>query len=422
MNGDLQFSQFLEELSYAYQNVPFYRKHFDSASEVIVEDIMSSADVPLIPTTSKRDYRKNFPMGVFATGFDMNDAQLTRSQSSGTTGERLVSYELGALLMGRAMACCEANPEVAEAFVKSDRKICRYAAPNCSDVECANPNSQIADRLLSDGTLVLPVYHDLLTTSEKLIERAISEIMDYQPDLYYVDPTHFAFLMMEFKKRDLSPPDAPILCSYTSINPLNEMQILERFAPGKQLVELYSCSEMGWLGMSDPQGRLHLNHTSYFFEILDENGEQVEPGQTGELVISSIDKGALPHLRYRTGDILRLEEGRTEHNGLGPVVSMMGRQSNLLTLTNGRKLPYGEFKNLIAAPEAVNFFQLHQHSLDHFTLKLAVTDSFGAPQYSAVEKTVRALLGQHVRIDIQASNYVATERSGKFQCFKSDMD
>ena len=59
-------------------------------------------------------------------------------------------------------------------------------------------------------------------------------------------------------------------------------------------------------------------------EVLDPNtGEPVGPGEKGELVVTMLQKEALPIVRYRTGDITTLDEevcacGRT-HPRIGRI-------------------------------------------------------------------------------------------------------
>ncbi|CAM3906112.1 MULTISPECIES: phenylacetate--CoA ligase family protein [Pseudoalteromonas] len=411
----------LDEVYYAYNKVPFFKKHIDK-SGVSINQIMDSKDISLLPLTEKRDFRKHFPVGVFAQGYSMGSPLLTRSQSSGTTGDRLVTFELGMLLIGRAVACTEVNAEVEHAFVKTQRKIVRYAAPNCSDVECANPNSSKEDRTLSDGTLVLPVYHDLLTTSEHLIETAIKEIIEYQPDLYYVDPTHFAFLIGEFQKRGIIPPKAPIICSYSSVTALNRRRILSGFDQAVTFSELLSCSEMGWVAMECCHGALHLNDSSFHIEILNDNGEQVEHGEIGELVISSIDQGAVPHIRYKTGDYLRLDETPCRCGHSHRKVSVIGRASNCIALGDGTQVWASTLDSLIGAPKGLKMYQLHQHTNDYFSLKLIAEKDFEQTQLSASLAKLKSLLGLNSHLDISYVDYIATERSGKFQIIKTDLN
>jgi len=73
-------------LRHAYDNVPHYRKSFDTAG-VHPDDCRELADIAKFPTTSKADLRENYPFGMFAVPQD----QVRRVHaSSGTTGRPTV--------------------------------------------------------------------------------------------------------------------------------------------------------------------------------------------------------------------------------------------------------------------------------------------------------------------------------------------
>lgn len=417
------FEEFIEELEYAYDNVPFYAKHLEAAG-ITPDDIVDEEDIVKIPTSIKRDFRKNFPMKTFAKGFNIKDPALVRSQSSGTSGERLITFEVGMLLSSRAMDCVEVNPVIEEAFSRTPRRICRFAPPNCSDVECANPNSTMEDRMLSDGTLVLPVYHDLLTTSEKMLRRAIEEIHLHKPDLYYVDPTHFAFLLRQAKAFGLEVPYAPIITTYSVLSPLIRRQIRQYFADiddeSFALSQLVSSSEMGWVALECQHGHLHLNSDAFYMEIL-ADGEQVELGESGDLCISSIDNGAVPHIRYCTGDEFKYVADECECGYHTPVVEMLGRRSDFIQAQDGRMLAAAEVCAVVDAPDWLDMYQLRQLDVNRFTLLTIVNAQYQGGDEQTVLSAVQQLIGENVKIEWQNVTYIATERSGKFHIVKNEM-
>lgn len=161
-----------KELQYAYENVPLFQNIFDNA-KFNPKRISGYADFLNIPITEKKDYRDNYPFGVLAKGFKLNDKHLYKYPSSGTTGERLMTVELGFIYMQRALDALQVNRRIYDAYTAYPRRHIRIAAPFCSDVECANPNTTMEDRCLSDGTQILSVYHDLLTTPDKINEQSI---------------------------------------------------------------------------------------------------------------------------------------------------------------------------------------------------------------------------------------------------------
>lgn len=410
-------NKLLEEVNYAYENVSFYQKKLDQLG-VKPTDMTEETALSLLPLTEKRDYRKNFPMGVIAKGFSLNHPMLTKSQSSGTTGERLVTYEIGMNLLMRAVGCAEIHSEVSQVFTSKGRKICRYAAPNCSDVECANPNSVMADRILADGTLVLPVYHDLLTTSEQMINRAIEEILEYKPDLFYVDPTHFAFLLREFKKRNITPPMIPVMTSYSAATRVSQRQIEEFYPLDSHFTELLSSSEMGWIAMKCQHGNLHLNDDHFFFEINNKDGSSTEPGEVGELCISSIDQGALPHLRYQTGDMARLVEQPCECGSHRRQIIMEGRLTHFITQQGEPVISPQQIDQLIGAPLWLDQYQLEQNSDTQFSFKIMVNDCYNPGVEKEFVGLLQDALKQAIDVQVDVVDYIASERSGKFQPVK----
>ena len=57
-------------------------------------------------------------------------------------------------------------------------------------------------------------------------------------------------------------------------------------------------------------GLTHVNEDYCYPEVLDEQGREVEPGERGELVFTSLYRKAMPLLRYRTRDIVQLADRR----------------------------------------------------------------------------------------------------------------
>jgi phenylacetate-coenzyme A ligase PaaK-like adenylate-forming protein len=418
MNNDInRFDGFIKEVEYAYENVPFYKKKLDDLG-IKLDAIKAESFSEQLPLTEKKDYRKNFPMGVLAKGFSLNHPMLNKSQSSGTTGERLVTFEIGMNLLNRAIACTRSFPVISDVFLEKGRKICRYAAPNCSDVECANPHSTMDDRLLADGTLVLPVYHDLLTTSELLIDRAIEEIIAFKPDLYYVDPTHFAFLARQFKKRNIELPVAPVVTSYSAATAVSRRQISDAFANGNPIAEFLSSSEMGWLAMECPHGNLHLNEESYFFEFISLNLDMRGEPSLFELCITSIDQGALPHIRYKTGDIVSLGESQCDCQNNNRVIRMEGRTTHFVNQNGDFVLSPKQVDDLISDPEWLDLYQFEQKSELRFTLKAIVNECYQAGDERTVIDRLIKNLKSNSEIKIDIVDYISSERSGKFQSVK----
>lgn len=412
LNNEGAFEAAKSEVAYAYAKTPFFRKHMDEV-QLSPNDIKTREDFSRILPTEKKHYRKNFPAGVLAEGYSLNNKMLYRSQSSGTTGERLQTVEEGWIYMQRAVDSLTVYPGLDSVMTAYPRRHIRYAAPNCSDVECASPNSAMKDRILSDGTLVLSVYHDMLTTPERILSMNVDEIEEYRPQMYYIDPTHLAFLLRYTSKRGYIPYKAPVIASYTPCTKISKRQIKEVFGKDVPVVEAFAMSEIGWLAAECPLGNIHLNTKSFYMELLCDD-RHAEPDELGELYITTLDNGCTPHIRYRTGDVFRLNSSECQCGSKFPVVQTEGRLRNHL-FQNGKVVltPKG-VDDLIGDPHWMDLYKLVQTDENDFLFSFIANEKYQENGEQYILDGLFQKLGKNVNLRMEKADYISTERSGKF--------
>ncbi len=126
------------------------------------------------------------------------------------------------------------------------------------------------------------------------------------------------------------------------------------------------------------KGNLHVTPEVGIIEILNENGNPVPKGQTGEIVCTGLLNYAMPLIRYRTGDLGAYPEndkvcgcGRT----LPLFKSLDGRKMSYLTLPDGRLVGSAALSTAFHAENIIES-QLIQDSIDSVIIKLVVTDKF----------------------------------------------
>lgn len=84
---------------------------------------------------------------------------------------------------------------------------------------------------------------------------------------------------------------------------------IESAWPGASVFDHHGMTEVGPVSYECPKqpGTLHIIEESYYAEVIDpESGQPVEPYGTGELVLTTLGRAAMPLLRYRTGDLVVL--------------------------------------------------------------------------------------------------------------------
>jgi len=83
---------------------------------------------------------------------------------------------------------------------------------------------------------------------------------------------------------------------------------IEKLWPGAVVYDHHGMTEVGPVSYQCPAepGVLHVLESAYLAEVITvESGMAAGAGQTGELVLTTLDRIASPLLRYRTGDLVK---------------------------------------------------------------------------------------------------------------------
>lgn len=89
---------------------------------------------------------------------------------------------------------------------------------------------------------------------------------------------------------------------------------IESLWAGARVFDHHGMTEVGPVTYECPAqpGVLHVIESGYYAEIIDQaTGDSVAPGQTGELILTTLGRTGSPLLRYRTGDLVRRGTGST---------------------------------------------------------------------------------------------------------------
>ena len=103
----------------------------------------------------------------------------------------------------------------------------------------------------------------------------------------------------------------------------------------------------------------HLRAADLIIEIIDPiSGKVVVPGESGEIVITTLNNEAMPLIRYRTGDISRFIHEPCGCGGVLPRLARVeGRMENNLTVKESGTLSIHQLDNLIFADPLVLGFE-----------------------------------------------------------------
>jgi phenylacetate-CoA ligase len=160
----------------------------------------------------------------------------------------------------------------------------------------------------------------------------------------------------------------------------------------------------------EQQDGLHGWEDHFLFEVVDPDTQAPLPdGASGELVITTLTKQALPMLRYRTRDITRLTHarcacGRTHVR----LLRVSGRNDDMLIVRGVNVFPSQIEAVLVGHPQLAPHYQLvlrRRGSLDHVTLEVEAAAGLAAERYEGaaheVAHRVKSTVGITVEVVVQ---------------------
>lgn len=174
---------------------------------------------------------------------------------------------------------------------------------------------------------------------------------------------------------------------------------------GCPVVDVYSMNESGPIAAKGPVGEdFHLLQSRLLVELLDPLGNEVAPGQRGEITLTGGYNPYLPLFRYRTGDWAARHPTDSRR-----LVDLEGRSPVRFRDGQGRWLNNIEVSRCLAA-FALPQFQLHQdaHGTFHLRLHPAARDA------DNIRQALEALLASPVNIG-------ALEPKDKVVAYTSDL-
>jgi phenylacetate-CoA ligase len=193
---------------------------------------------------------------------------------------------------------------------------------------------------------------------------------------------------------------------------------------GGEVFNLYCTREYGCIGFEcrTHQG-FHVDTGSVFLEIV-KDGRRVEPGESGEIVITDLLNYGMPFIRSRTGDMGMLSSQPCECGSRLPLLKNLdGRSSDLIYRPDGSVVPSLMLTDLFMDLPSVRYLQFVQERVNQLDVVLVVTKEFSEEVQAEVVREVRQLMGDDIAIQVKLVDEIARNpRSGKLPEVISKVD
>jgi phenylacetate-CoA ligase len=317
--AQLQLERLQATLHRVYKNVKFYKKKFD-AMGFLPEDCLALEDLSRLPFTTRHDLARAYPYEMFAVPL----REVVRVHSStGSPG----------------------NPIVMGYTARDLRHWARLAARVLT--AAGVDRDDVVQVTLSYGLLtsafglhygVELLGASVIPTGPGGTARQVQIMRDYRTTVLISTPGYALVIADQVEKAGIDAKSLFLKVGLLAGEPWTEEQRADiesrLFITALDNYALSEAMGPGVAGECQHRLGMHLNEDHFLAEIIDPaTGEALPPGDTGELVLTTISREATPLVRFRTGDLTSLDFapcpcGRT----LARISRIAGRTDNVVVV------------------------------------------------------------------------------------------
>lgn len=361
----LQLERLESTLNRVYLNVPFYRKKFDEL-KIDIENLRSLDDIRRLPFTTKNDLRDNYPYALFAVPL----REVVRIHaSSGTTGmSTVVGYTKNDL---KTWSNLVARVLTAGGITKDDVVQIAFGYGLFTGGFGLHYG---AERV---GASVIPI-------SSGNTARQIKIMQDFKTTALICTPSYALLIADTVREMGININSLSLKYGLFGAEPWSEGMRQEIQEKLKIIAtDNYGLSEVmgpGVAGECVERNGLHINEDHFLVEVIDPDTlEPVRPGETGELVITTLTKEAFPVVRFRTRDLTRLMPGPCPcGRKFMRMARVMGRTDDMLIIKGVNVFP-SQIESILFAIEGTEpHYQIivdRKGALDDVTVLVEVSES-----------------------------------------------
>ncbi|MBN1419399.1 MAG: AMP-binding protein [Planctomycetes bacterium] len=362
-----------------YREVPAYRERFDAA-RFAPEDLRGLEDFSRVPMTDRAALLDKRPYGFFTVplrevvrlraapgedalvfGFTRNDLERVRDLSArvlvaaGVTADDVVHIDLDYGLVNGAFALQDGAERIGAAVIPR--------STFDPTLECRVMETYRATALLSTPSRLLHMLNALRGAA--------------------IDPK-----ALTLRRLILGGEPCP--------------DELRREIAGRLRLEPFEVYGLGGIlgpGVAVECGEhagLHVNEDHFLVEIIDPAaGAPVPPGGEGELVVTTLTREAFPLIRYRTGDITRIDRSPCPCGRTSVRIARIARRADDQVIIEGFSFLPGEIRQTLSRVEGTTpHFQLivrREAMHDELELRVEVTEDLFRDEVRRLEDLRRAI-------------------------------
>ncbi|MBM3309247.1 MAG: phenylacetate--CoA ligase family protein [Candidatus Altiarchaeales archaeon] len=405
---ELQNKKLQMIVKHAYENVPYYHRVFDE-NKLKPEDIKTKEDLGKLPYLTRGDVKKNFKE---LTAVNVPKQSYFKAHTGGTTGD-----PLSFLLDKRRLTYTRALQwrHWTSLGYRFRSKLAFMRAASLMPPESNRKPFWRHD--FFENKLFLSAYH---VDQEKLRDYAV-KIVQWKPEFLFTYPLSACILAKFMKKECVEVALKAVFTGSETLFPEQRRIIEEAFKC--KVYDEYGHAERAVRAGQCSKGSYHIDSEYGILQVQKDDCD-LNPGETGEIIATSLSNYSMPLIRYRTGDTASLADNECAcGRGLPLVEKIEGKFGDWIATKDGRMV-----RGILVSPimgefsDTIKEWQITQRNKGALTVNVIPEEEFNGKQAVMLVKRLKDLLGVENEIEVKVRDRIDRTKSGKFRCVVSEVE
>lgn len=253
------------------------------------------------------------------------------------------------------------------------------------------------------------------------IDKQLDWLLQEAPNYLITHPSNLLALTERSLERGVRPQGLHEVRTFgESLRP--DLREALRQAWGVPLTDLYSAEEVGYIALQCPDfDHYHIQSENLLVEIIHDDGSLCAPGETGQVVITTLHNFAMPLIRYRIMDYAEAGPPCPCGRGLPVIQRIAGRQRNMITLPDGNRhwpsFPGADW----AAIAPIKQFQLIQEDLKTVRVRMICKRPLSEREETGIRNMLAEKLGYPFNFILDYPERIECGANRKFEDFLSHL-
>jgi phenylacetate-CoA ligase len=368
------------------------------------QNVKTIKDLQKLPILTKDIIRKNYPDKIVANEVDIKNCFI--KSTTGSTGMPLkVAYSKEMLDYVRCVnlfVFLEFGLRLTDKLVR----ICHIG----------NENIPFSSFLTKMGIL----NWEYLSIFDP-VESILKSLKNLKPAVIFTYPSVLLLLSKQIKEQYISDINPRLVfTSGETLSNSDRKKISTIF--NSDVYSMYGTEENGLLAFEcEKHTGYHVISDTAIIEMAKKE-RNVEEGQHGDIVVTSLFNYSMPLIRYNIGDIGTFTNKKCVcGRGLPLIKSIEGRTDDFLILPSGKKISPRTI-NVIEDVPGVSRYQTVQESRNRIVVNLVKGNGFSPKTIDEIKKHIIAgCLGEDVTVDVKLVDDLTRNKRGKLRAVISNV-